>query len=224
MFADRSDAADQLAAALARYRDRHPLVLGIPRGGVPMARRIADHLGGELDVVLVRKLGAPGNPEYAIGSMDETGRSFITPQAEIAGATPAYLDQERARQLAVLAERRTTYTAGRRASDPSGRVVIVVDDGLATGSTMIAALHALRARNPRLLVCAVPVAPPETIARVRAHADEVVCLHSPGNFYAVGQFYRNFPQVDDREVVEALAAPLPVATDNGEKPLKKQGG
>ena len=205
VFEDRNDAARQLVAALARYRGKHPLVLAIPRGAVPMGRLIADALGGELDVVLVRKLGAPGNPEFAVGAVDEAGWEYIADYAAEMGASKTYLAEEADAQLATMRARRATYTPARAPVDPAGRIVIVVDDGLATGATMMAALHSVRARGPKRLVCAVPGAAPESLEKVRPHADEVVCLDTPAAFHAVGQFYRTFGQVEDREVVAALA-------------------
>lgn len=204
-FADRSEAAMRLAAALAHLHATHPLVLAIPRGAVPMGRIIADALGGELDVVLVRKLGAPFHAEFAVGAIDESGWTYVSEHAPLAGADRAYLDQECARQLALIRHRRQLYTPERGPLPAQGRVVIVVDDGLATGSTMIAALHAARARNPQRLVCAVPVAAPDSLDRVRPLADEVVCLAAPEAFQAVGQYYDAFPQVDDSVVVATLA-------------------
>ncbi len=203
-FQDRNEAAERLAEALSGYRDAHPLVLAIPRGGVPMGKILADRLGGELDVVLVRKLGAPFDREMAVGAVDESGWVYVTPYAAQVGADSSYLNQERNEQLALLRRRRKQYTPGRSARALEGRTVIVVDDGLATGATMIAALHALRQQHPARLVCAVPVAAPASLAEVRRYADEVVCLRSPANFSAVGEHYREFPQVEDEEVVACL--------------------
>jgi len=204
VFANRHQAADRLAAALAAYKGSHPLILAIPRGAVPMGLRLAQALDGELDVVLARKLRAPFNPEFAIGSIDESGWSYIADYAESVGGTPAYLAQEKQTQLDTIRKRRAQYTPLRPPIDPAGRTVIVVDDGLATGATMISALHALRAQKPARLVCAVPVAPPDTLEKIRPYADEVVCLQAPALFQAVGQFYADFPQVDDAEVEAIL--------------------
>jgi predicted phosphoribosyltransferase len=204
MFRDREDAAIRLAGQLMAYQGRNPLVLAIPRGAVPMAKIIADKLQGDMDIVLVRKLGAPGNSELAIGAIDETGWAYMTQEAGYIVHDKQYIEKEKSRQLEIMRERRNRYTPVRPPLDPKGRVVIVVDDGLATGSTMIAALHALRARTPQKLVCAVPVAPSETLDRVAPYADEVVCLETPAIFYAVGQFYEVFTQVNDEEVIAML--------------------
>ena len=204
MFVDRIDAAERLAEALRDYRGRNALVLAIPRGAVPMGAVLARRLHAQLDVVLVRKLRAPGAPEYAVGAIDDSGWAYVAPYAAAAGATPQYLEQEKRTRVAELRRRRSLYSAGRAAIDAAGRIAIVVDDGLATGATMIAALHSVRARGPARLVCAVPVAAPESLEQVRAHADEVVCLQAPVGFAAVGQFYRAFPQVEDEEVAALL--------------------
>ncbi|SFN24032.1 Predicted phosphoribosyltransferase [Nitrosospira briensis] len=206
IFENRVAAARQLAAALSEYRNQHPLVLAIPRGAVPMAKVIADELNGELDVVLVHKVGAPGNPEFAIGAVDESGWVYLADYAHETGASEQYIKNEASTQLAAIRRRRAQYTPIRQPIDPAGRVVIVTDDGLATGSTMLAALHALRARNPSELICAVPVAPPDTLEKVRSNADRVVCLSTPINFQAVAQFYMEFPQVTDEEVIATLSA------------------
>ena len=204
IFADRIAAAKKLAEALVDYHDKHPLISAIPRGAVPMAKVIAGQLNGEMDVVLVRKLRAPGNPEFAIGSVDESGWVYLTEYAEQAGANQDYIDREVAAQMETIRQRRAQYTPKRPPVDPAGRIVIIIDDGLATGSTMIAALHALRNQKPAELICAVPVAPPDTLRKLQGKADRMVCLSSPDNFYAVGQFYADFPQVTDEEVIACL--------------------
>jgi predicted phosphoribosyltransferase len=204
IFSSRRDAARQLAGALARYQGRNPLVLAIPRGAVEMGRVLADELDGELDVVLVRKLRAPENPEFAVGAIDETGWAYIADYAKGVGADHAYLEREKKEQLQLLRHRRALYTPARAPVDRKGRFAIVVDDGLATGATMIAALHSVRVKEPQRLVCAIPVAASDSLERVRPYADEVVCLQAPVHFWAVGQFYAEFRQVEDRQVVELL--------------------
>jgi predicted phosphoribosyltransferase len=165
---------------------------------------VADRLGGDLDLVLIRKLGAPGNPEYAVGAVAESGWTYVTDYADTAGASAAYLEQAAAREMQTMRERRARYTPGLPPLAARGRIVIVVDDGLATGATMIAALHALRAQEPERLVCAVPVGSPDAVMMVRRFADEVVCPLAPAGFHAVGQYYLSFPQVSDAEVIALL--------------------
>lgn len=205
IFDSRLDAGRRLAQALAAYRGKNPLVLAIPRGSVEMGAEIAKALAGELDVVLVKKLRSPYSPEFAVGAVDETGWTYIAPHARGAGADAAYLEKEKAAQLETLRRRRAQYTPALAPADPRGRVAIVIDDGIATGASMIAALHSVRAREPARLVCAVPVAAPESLENLRPYADEVVCLEAPEDFQAVGQFYRHFEQVEDEEVVALLA-------------------
>lgn len=205
-FRDRLDAARQLADALRRFEGANPLVLAIPRGAVPMGKVIAERLRGELDVVLVHKLCSPMDPEYAVGAIDESGWTYIPDEIRDTGIALSYLESEAARELELLRARRAAYTPGRAAADAKGRVAIVVDDGLATGATMVAALHSVRGRGPARLVCAVPVASLHGLNQARALADEVVCLSAPVDFHAVSQFYASFQQVDDTEVVALLRA------------------
>jgi predicted phosphoribosyltransferase len=202
-FKNRAEAATLLAKRLSAYKGRNPLVLGVPRGAVPMARIIADFLGGELDVVLVRKLRAPGQPELAIGAVDEAGAVLKGPYFNIADED--YILEEIRAQQEILRARREMYTRAQKAVDPAGRIVIIVDDGIATGSSMLAAIRSVRARKPRKVIVAIGVAPDQSLGRMRAEADEVVCLEAPVDFYAVGQFFVDFSEVTDEMVVTALS-------------------
>jgi predicted phosphoribosyltransferase len=204
MFFNRDEAANMLAERLSAYKGKNPLILAIPRGAVPMAKIIAEALGGTYDVVLVRKLRAPLYPEFAIGSVDESGWTYIADYATSAGADSEYIEYEKQSQMEVIKKRRAQYTPIRPPIDPAGRIVIVIDDGLATGATMISALHGLHNRKPAKLICAVPVSPPDTLKKIAELADEVICLETPNDFQAVGQFYVHFPQVEDDEVIEIL--------------------
>ena len=202
-FTNREQAATLLAERLTDQRGKNPLVLGVPRGAVPMARIIADALDGELDVVLVRKLRAPAQPELAIGAVDEAGAVLKGRYFDM--ASDEYMRGEIRTQQEILRKRRELYTRAQPAIDPAGRVVIIVDDGIATGSSMLAAIASVRAHKPRRLVGAIGVAPPETLQRIGSEADEVVCLYSPADFYAVGQFFEDFSEVTDEMVVAALS-------------------
>jgi predicted phosphoribosyltransferase len=203
LFENREHAARLLARRLSvYYKNKNPLVLAIPRGAIGMAEIIGDVLGGELDVVLVHKLGAPGQPELAIGAIDETGNVFLSGYG--LDIDSAYLEAEKQAQLEVLRKRRAQYTPSRGPIDPHDRIVIVVDDGIATGSTMTAALRAIRRSKPKKLIGAVAVASPSAARAMSGEADAIVCLDVPAEFYAVGQFFEDFSQVSDEEVTAIL--------------------
>lgn len=202
-FENRAQAGQMLARRLDKYRGQKPLVLAIPRGAVPMGKIVAGALNGELDVVLVRKLRAPQNPELAIGSIDETGTVYLDPDTRDLWSEP-YLDEEKKAQLETLQRRRQMYEPTGLPIDVAGRIAIVLDDGIATGSTMIAALRAVRARHPAKLVAATGVASPETLGLIRREADEVVCVETPAVLYAIGYHFRDFSQVSDEDVVATL--------------------
>ena len=204
MFNDRMDAASQLGTKLAQYLGQYPLILAIPRGGVPIGKYLADTLHGELDVVLVRKIAHPLLPEYALGAVDESGWTYYSPFADAVVPHGENLDVERLRQLDLIRQRRARYTPTHTGLDPAGRVVIVVDDGVATGATMLTALHELRSKHAARLICAIPVASNDALRLIRPEVDELVCLSVPLHLDAISLHYQHFPQVSDEEVVKCL--------------------
>ncbi len=211
-FRDRADAARRLAELLKGRALRAPLVLAIPRGGVAIGAVLARELGAELDVVLSRKLRSPFQPEYAIGAVSEDGKVTLNPDAWIVtDVSDSDVEAEKRYQLDEIERRKRLIRGVRPAAPVAGRSVIVTDDGIATGSTMIAALQTVRARHPHELIVAVPVAAPERLAEVRQWCDEAVCLLAPERFWAIGQFYEDFDPVEDAEVVRLLRESLPAA-------------
>ena len=207
-FADRGAAGRQLATKLAHLKDRQPVVLALPRGGVAVGSEIARALGAPLDIVLVRKVGVPWQPELALGAVTDgaSPETFIDEDlAKALNIPESYVQEETARQLEEIERRRKSYCAGRPPIEITGRTAIVVDDGIATGATMRVALQAVRRRNPAHLVLAVPVAPPETLAEFRKEADEAVCLETPSMLGAIGLYYRDFHQMSDAEVTDLLS-------------------
>jgi putative phosphoribosyl transferase len=216
-FEDRSDAGRKLAKALVQYKDREPVILALPRGGVPVAAEVAAALKAPLDLILVRKVGVPFQPELAMGAVVDGGTPLIVRNEDVIGiagidefAFKAVCDAE----LAEVERRRRRYIGNRERVEVSGRTAIVIDDGVATGATTRAALRATRMRNPKRLVLAVPVAPTDTIAALRSEVDDVVCLEDHEFFGAIGAYYANFTQVSDEEVIEILDQfPVPKRKD-----------
>jgi putative phosphoribosyl transferase len=205
-FADRVDAGRRLAAALEPFRTRNPVVLALPRGGVPIGYHVARALGAPLDVIVVRKLGAPGHEELAVGAIARGAAYIDWPIVRQLGVSQAYLEQVTAAEERELERRERAYRQGRAALPIEGRTVILVDDGLATGATLRAALSAVRSEHPARIVVAVPVGAPESVARFREMADDVVCLEMPPDFRAVSLSYDDFSPTSDAEVVECLEA------------------
>ena len=206
-FKDRSDAGRKLAKALAAYKDQHPVILALPRGGVPVAAEVATALHAPLDLVLVRKIGLPIQPELAMGAVVDGGAPIIVRNEDVirlAGIDETEFKAICDSELAEIERRRRRYLGSRERSDVAGRTAIVIDDGIATGATTRAALRATRMRNPKKLVLAVPVAPTDSLVALRSDADEVVCLEDYEFFGAIGAYYANFNQVADQKVIEML--------------------
>lgn len=207
IFADRNEAGRLLAEQLAEMNLYAPLVLALPRGGVPVAAQIARRLEAPLDVAFVRKLGAPGESELAIGAVSDGDAPEVVLNARLVeelGVSAEFISAAVARELAAIEQRRRDYAEVRPDVEPSGRPVIVVDDGIATGMTMQAALRGLRRRNPARLIVAVPVASRDALAMLRQEADDVVYLSAPRRFGSVGSFFRAFDQVSDADVTTLL--------------------
>jgi putative phosphoribosyl transferase len=208
-FHDRAEAGRRLAKELTRYKDRGAVVLALPRGGAPVAAVVAAALRAPLDLVLVRKIGVPHQPELAMGAIADGGETIVVRNEDViaaAGIGEAEFNVVRDRESREIERRRELYLGGRERPEVAGRIAIVVDDGIATGATTRAALRAVRARGPKKLVLAVPVAPTDTLDAMRDEADEVICLEAYEVFGAIGFFYADFRQVSDEEVIEILNA------------------
>lgn len=206
-FRDRADAGHRLAKALAAYKDRHAVVLALPRGGVPVAAEVAATLHAPLDLILVRKIGVPSQPELAMGAVVDGLAPIIVRNEDVirlSDTTEQEFDKACEKERAEIERRRKLYLGERPRARIEGQVAIVIDDGIATGATMRAALQAVRKQKPKELVLAVPVAPPETVAELRPEVDTLVCLETPEPFGAIGYFYCDFSQVSDEEVVAIL--------------------
>jgi putative phosphoribosyl transferase len=206
-FKDRSDAGCKLAKALAGYKDQKPVILALPRGGVPVAAEVAAVLNAPLDLILVRKVGVPFQPELAMGAVVDGGASIIVRNEDViklAGIDESAFKAACDSELAEIERRRQRYLGSRERVDVSGRTAIVIDDGVATGATTRAALRATRMRDPKKLVLAVPVAPADSLAELRSDADDVICLEQHEFFYAIGAYYADFSQVSDEEVIDIL--------------------
>jgi predicted phosphoribosyltransferase len=221
MFRDRDDAALQLAALLKGREFRDPLVLAIPRGGVVIGAVLARELGADLDVILARKLRAWGQPEFALGAVSESGEVYLNQHsAEVIEQFQEYLNQERRHQLAEIARRKKLFRGVRPRAPVAGRSVLVTDDGIATGSTMIAALKIVKAQDPYEVIVVVPVASPERLEEVRPWCDEVVCLLASPRLQAIGQYYKDFTQLEDAQVLKLLRpfAPTPQPAAEAHEP------
>ncbi len=204
LFADRSAAGKQLAQALDHLAGERVVILGVPRGGVEVAAEVAGQHGWELDIVIPRKVGAPGNPELGLGAIAPGVRVLDERMLRTLGVSEEYLEQEIAAQEEEIHRRSEAYRRGRPPADLTRRVAVIVDDGIATGGTAIAAVRWAKVQGATRVILAVPVAPREAVTRLAEEADEVVCLETPEPFYAVGQWYGDFPQTEDDQVIRLL--------------------
>lgn len=205
-FENRKDAGEKLSRVLQKYKNENTVVLGIPRGGVVLAAEVAKNLGTSFDVIIPRKIGAPHNPEVAIGAVTQDG-TVIKDEAmvQLLGISDNQIEILANKVAGEISRRVNAYRGGRPGLELAGKTVVVVDDGIATGFTVQAALKSVRNMDPRRLVLAVPVMPADTVRLLRDKVDELVYLHAPELFYAVGQFYMEFDQVSDQEVIELLS-------------------
>ena len=205
MFRDRTEVGKLLAERFLKIKLENPIVLAIPRGGVPVAKEIALALGAKLDLVITRKIGFPGQPEFAIGAVTQDGELIVDENiVKEYGINKEYLKQESVTQKKEIADRMRKYRGERPYPDLAGKTAIIVDDGIATGNTMLAAIESVRRKKPAKIIVAIGVAPAETVRRLSSVADQVVCLDTPEPFYAIGEFYEKFEQVGDEEVKNAL--------------------
>jgi predicted phosphoribosyltransferase len=221
-FKNRSDAGRKLARALIGYKDQHPVILALPRGGVVVAAEIAAELDAPLDLVLVRKIGVPAQPELAMGAVVDGEPPIVVHNEDVmqlAGVDESDFTLVCNRELAEIERRRQRYLGNRERIDIAGRIAIIIDDGIATGATTRAALHATRMRKPKKLVLAVPVAPTDILDSMRAEADDIICLEDHAMFGAIGYFYSDFHQISDQEVIDILAHFPPRIEDETPDPV-----
>ena len=206
-FKNRTDAGRRLAKALTQYKTLRPVVLALPRGGVPVAAEVAAALEAPLDLVLVRKVGAPNQPELAMGAVTDGAQPMVVRNSEIIEAcsvSEQEFDAVASEELAKIERRRRRYIGDRTRAEVEGKVAIIIDDGIATGATTLAAIQAVRSRKPKELVLAVPVAPLDTVKKLHSEVDAIVCLDTPEELGAIGYFYRDFHQIGDEEVIATL--------------------
>ena len=206
-FKNRTDAGRRLAKALTQYKSLRPVVLALPRGGVPVAAEVAAALEAPLDLVLVRKVGVPNQPELAMGAVTDGAQPMVVRNSEIIEAcsvSEQEFDAVASEELAKIERRRRRYIGDRTRAEVEGKVAIIIDDGIATGATTLAAIQAVRSRKPKELVLAVPVAPLDTVKKLHSEVDAIVCLDTPEELGAIGYFYRDFHQIGDEEVIATL--------------------